>query len=184
MKKNRENSGIETKHQIIINLLLLLLINMFLIRDKIIQAYNLDFDFLDINDKLFITYFVITIILCINLETEFIKIKSMYLINFLYLILVIFVVFYNMIFIKTFGNTRVILNFFRILITLSSIVIFVLMLKDTVLDNENTMLINIISPNIKNDKNYVKRNNIAFSLLINLILIFYVFYFTLIMLNN
>ena len=56
MKRNRENSGIETKHQIIINLLLLLFINMFLIRDKIIQAYNLDFDFLDINDKLFITY--------------------------------------------------------------------------------------------------------------------------------
>ena len=184
MKRNRENSGIETKHKIIINLLLLLFINMFLIRDKIIQEYNLDFDFLDINDKLFITYIVITIILCINLETEFIKIKSMYLINFLYLILVIFVVFYNMIFIKTFGNTRVILNFFRILIVLSSIVIFTMMLKDSILDNENTMLINIISPNIKNDKNYVKRNNIAFSLLINLILIFYVFYFTLVILNN
>ena len=58
------------------------------------------------------------------------------------------------------------------------------MLKDSILDNENTMLINIISPNIKNDKNYVKRNNIAFSLLINLILIFYVFYFTLVILNK
>ena len=89
-----------------------------------------------------------------------------------------------MIFIKTFGNTRVILNFFRILIVLSSIVIFTMMLKDIILDNENTMLINIISPNIKNDKNYVKRNNIAFSLLINLILIFFVFYFTLVILKN
>jgi len=184
MKKNRANTGIQSNHQIILKLLLLLFINMFLIRDKIIQAYNLDFDFLDINDKLFITYFIVTIILCINLETEFIKIKSMYLINFLYLILVIFMIFYNMIFIKTNENTDVILNFFRILIILSSICIFVWMLKDSILDNENTMLINIISPNIKNDKNYVKRNNTAFSLLINLILIFYVFYFTLVMLNN
>jgi len=184
MKKNRANTGIQSNHQIILKLLLLLFINMFLIRDKIIQAYNLDFDFLDINDKLFITYFIVTIILCINLETEFIKIKSMYLINFLYLILVIFMIFYNMIFIKTNENTDVILNFFRILIILSSICIFVWMLKDSILDNENTMLINIISPNIKNDKDYVKRNNIAFSLLINLVLIFYVFYFTLVMLNN
>jgi hypothetical protein len=178
----KSEHGINKNHQIIIKLLLLVLINAFLLRNKLIEAY--EFQLLDIDDKIFITYAVITLILCINLETELIQLKNMYMVNFIYMVLMIYVIFYNMILVNTTGNTKIILNYIKILITFLSFLIFVWMLKDIVLNNENSMLINIISYDSQNDTNNVKRNNQLFSLLLNILIIFYIFCLTLYMINN